>query len=135
MNKVQKEMIEKAKPFTTSDLLFNAIYIINSGKEYAGFWGKNGYKNIIILGQVYGKTPKETETYLLNDGDCDILHIENETNHRLAFEIPNDTNCLHMWVLAPYKIKCYLPQSCITLQVVKLEEPEKIKSWRDKIII
>lgn len=98
MTSKEKKLLAQAKPYQ-SNLEFRAIYIINSKKDYDGFFGKNGYRNIIVIGQTF-----DDELYRLGQVQQDVLTIQNPYDYRLSFEISKEDDCLHMWVYKPYKI-------------------------------
>lgn len=98
MTNKEKKLLAQAKPYQ-SNLEFRAIYIINSKKDYDGFFGKNGYRNIIVIGQTF-----DNELYRVGEEHQDVLTINNPYDYRLSFEISKEDDCLHMWVYKPYKI-------------------------------
>ena len=96
MNKKTKEFIEQAIPYELGTLL-GSIYIISTGKLYKGFWGKNGYNNIIVIGRGYGQ---DDNLYLINkDYECDVLFFYKMGEHMSSakLDIPHDLNCVHIW--------------------------------------
>ena len=117
MTSKEKKLLAQAKPYQ-HDLEFRAIYIINSKKDYDGFWGKNGYRNIIVIGQTF-----HNELYRLGQVQQDVLTIENPYDYRLKFEIGKEDDCLHMWVNQPYKIVYNVhSESTLILNIEKGEE-------------
>ena len=48
MTKKEKALIDRAIEYDGSPL--HGLYIISAHKLYKGFWGKNGYNEMIILG-------------------------------------------------------------------------------------
>ena len=117
MTSKQKKLIESAKPYQ-SGIALRSIYIINSGKDYNGTWGKNGYRQIIVLGR-----DGNNELYNIKGDQYDILTIENEYDYRLKFDIESENDCLRMWVLPPYKIAVEMDYiSNLILKVVKIGE-------------
>lgn len=52
MTEEVKEFIAKAKPRTHKT--FFELYVINSEKEYDGFWGMNGHNKIVLIGRSKG---------------------------------------------------------------------------------
>ena len=50
MKKALKELIQKAEVRTSGE--FDSIMIVPKGK-YDGFWGKNCYDNMLVLGSIY----------------------------------------------------------------------------------
>lgn len=121
MTKKEKKLIERAIILEDEKEMFNlnykSIYIINSGKLYDGFWGKNGYKSIIVLGL-------DEEKRLINisrNYQCDAFEIK--TQYELGyprFDIPKDDNCFRIFLLSSnfvFKLKHAL--SDITFEVVR----------------
>ena len=86
MTKKEKEMIAKAVPHKSDK--FCVFYVINSGKRYDGFWGENGYNNIIVLGEGEGG-----ELELLTNWS-DVIHI---FNCGVNIDIPNDTGVIRLF--------------------------------------
>lgn len=117
----EKKLIERAIILEDEKEMFNlnyrCIYIINSGKLYDGFWGKNGYKSIIVLGL-------DEEKRLINisrNYQCDAFDIK--TQYELVyprFDIPKDDNCFRIFLLSSnfvFKLKHAL--SDISFEVVR----------------
>lgn len=65
MNQKTKDFIDKALPLPKDmckNTPFNPIWLIDSGKLYNGSYGKNGFNDIIVIGQSKdGKLYKITE--------------------------------------------------------------------------
>ena len=117
----EKKLIERAIILEDEKEMFNlnykSIYIINSGKLYDGFWGKNGYKSIIVLGL-------DEEKRLINisrNYQCDAFDIK--TQYELGyprFDIPKDDNCFRIFLLAKeYVFKLTHALSDISFEVVR----------------
>ena len=120
MNKELKNLIEKAEDYELGKPL-SSFYIVSTNKLYNGFWGKNGYNGIIIIGVGY----KEDKLYFVNrDYECDVIHLmqfRHFTNvGGMSIDIPNDKNCIHMWFDKPICFK-YL------LSSMQIEAYETIK--------
>lgn len=98
MTNKQKTLIESAKPYKDK-IAFRSIYIINSGKNYNDFLGKNSYRQIIVIGET-----SQGERYKIDYNEYDALNINNTTKISLMFDIYKDKDCLSMWVYSPYKI-------------------------------
>ena len=99
--------IEKAEDYELGKPL-SSIYIISTNKLYDGFWEKNGYNGIIIIGVGY----IEDKLYFVNrDYECDVIdfsfigvgHFINV--RRMGIEIPHDKNCIHIWFDKPICFK------------------------------
>ena len=121
MNSKKKKLIERAIILEDEKEMFNlnykSIYIINSGKLYDGFWRKNGYKSIIVLGL-------DEEERLINisrNYQCDAFDIK--TQYELGyprFDIPKDDNCFRIFLLAKeYVFKLKHALSDIIFEVVR----------------
>lgn len=121
MNSKEKKLIERAIILEDKNEMFNLnyknIYIINSGKLYDGFWGKNGYKSIIVLAL-------DTHDRLINisrNYECDSFEIKTQYEYGYPrFDIPKDDNCFRIFLLSNkcvFKLKHAL--SDITFEVVK----------------
>lgn len=84
-----KELIDNAMPFQEGE--YNDFLIIPSGKAYDGFWGKNGYDNIIVL----GKKKLETEWVRIDVGSTDVfsLSLRNYIGG-MHFDISHDLGCI-----------------------------------------
>lgn len=93
MKKNIKELIEKALPYKLGSPL-SSIDIISTDKLYNGFWGKNGYNGIIILGYYKDKC------YFVNkDYECDVVELRylGKIAQSLALEISHERNVVHIW--------------------------------------
>ena len=101
MTKKEKELINEAIIVDNKELLklsFESIYMINSGKLYNGFFGKNGYNNIILL----GVTRDDNKIInITNSSHVDVFELD-ATNfeYGIKFEIPSETNCFHIYTLS-----------------------------------
>lgn len=89
MKKKLKELIENA-PFKGVGT-FTEFLLIPTNKEYDGFWGKNGYNNVIVLG--YNK--KEEVWCKVSYEQCDNMFISNIRNFNM--DIPRDLGCIRIW--------------------------------------
>lgn len=120
MTKKQKEFIESAKPLPKiyDNMKFSGVYIIDSGKQYNGFWGKNGFKNLIIL----GRNEEDEELYILSDKHCDIMEIENIYKGVFMYDIPKESDCIRMCFSGPYYFTVETKLSTLKLKVIKRED-------------
>ena len=86
-----KELIDNAEPFQEGE--YNEFLFIPSGEEYNGFWGKNGYDNIIVL----GKFGTESLWKRIDIGQTDNFNIS-ALNYcgGLRFDIPHDLGCIRL---------------------------------------
>lgn len=92
MKKKLKELIEKAEPYNQQPL--NDLLIIPSNKKYDGFWDKNGYNQIILLGRNY----KEDKVYridTINQHDVIDFYGLKDTK-RGQIDIPCEYNCIRL---------------------------------------
>ena len=121
MTEKEKKLIERAIILEDEKEMFNlnykSIYIINSGKLYDGFWGKNGYKSIIVLGL-------DEEERLINisrNYQCDVFDIKTQYEFGYPrFDIPKDDNCFRIFLLErKYVFKLTHALSDISFEVVR----------------
>lgn len=100
MTSKEKNLIERAIILEDENEMFNLkyrnIYIINTGKLYDGFWGKNGYNSIIVLAL-------DMDNRLINisrNYQCDAFDIKSQYEYaNPRFDIPNDENCFRIFLL------------------------------------
>ena len=90
MKKAVKELIAEAVPLESTE--FSELWIIDSEKIYRGFWGKNGYNNIIILGRGYKKDQIE-----LISNSSDAIHFMNDARLSLNIDIKSTNGIVHIW--------------------------------------
>ncbi len=107
MKKALKELIENAP--TISSGRFTSFLIIPNG-EYHGFWGKNGYDNIMVLVKPEG----EKEYYKLSE-EADVfnifdLHIQPNT---FNLDIPHEYGVPRIWFNTPIEIDFDMPNSTL----------------------
>lgn len=115
MNKACKEFIEKSKPYNGEKL--TSIYIINSGKLYRGFWGKNGYNKIIVIGCRSTEDGKEYYN-VSNDYEVDVVRIQELVEHdQCHIDISNKLGCIHIWFNKTMKLNMLL--SDLVMEIVK----------------
>lgn len=99
MKQNQKQLIESAKVLENKMMKFSSIYIINSEKEYNGFWGKNDFRRIIVL----GKDKENNELYNISGNyQVDDLKIENKYGLSIHCEISTEDDCVHLWLYGGY---------------------------------
>lgn len=92
MTKYLKEIINNSVPYELGKPL-HSIYIISTGKLYQGFWGKNGYNGIIII----GSSGKDNRFYHVNgEYEVDVIRL-GENVEIDGMEIPHNVNCIHIW--------------------------------------
>lgn len=100
MKKAVKEFIEKAVPLKSK--AFQELFIIDSEKVYDGFWGKNGYNKIILI----GRPPKGEEYELITDFSDAIVF--SQSCSRCTIDIPSSTGIVRLWWDKPIKIESLL---------------------------
>ena len=94
MNKYQKELIAKCKPYPLGTPFHN-LYIIPSGKKYNGFWGKNGFNKIYLVCSVHKPDDDDDEYYLIGqDYDVDVLQFDAIL---MSCDVPSETNCVRLF--------------------------------------
>lgn len=96
MTKKQKAFIEKATKERTHDT-YVCLFIADTGKEYGGIWGKNGYNNIVIIGQA------EDGTLELITDWSDVFRSPQPTDLNIDIQTSNgfvrlwsDRNCFYI---------------------------------------
>ena len=95
MNKAQKEFIEQAKPYELGKPL-RSIFLIPAGKLYTGFWGKNGYNNIIIVG--WGGRDDDNYYIVNKEYQCDVVNFMSlgSLAQCCNIDVPHKLNCILM---------------------------------------
>ena len=109
MNKACKELIEKARTYTNQEL--KTLYIINSNKRYSGFWGKNGYNSLIVLGETKdGIFYNLTKDY----NDTDVVNIQQLfANENCNIDISGKYNCVRVWFNKPVIRQYVMSSLCL----------------------
>jgi len=117
MKKALKELIENAPKKTVGT--FDALMIISNG-VYDGFYGKNGYNNILILGRV--RVNEESTWYKVSEyGDkLDILSRE-ITHCPFNLDIPTKYGVPVIWFDYPIYIDNSLEISSVLGEIRKKE--------------
>lgn len=78
-----KELVKNA-PLRTSGLFYRFMFASNG--IYDGFWGKNGYDNIILLGQA-----ADDETWYRIASEIDVLQVYRiGANGMVSVDIPSE---------------------------------------------
>lgn len=95
MRKKLKEIIESA-PQTKSGT-FDEFLIVPSGEQYDGFWGRNGFNNIILLAK-----RREEATFNILTNYSDVFVLLNI--HSVNIDIPTELNCVRVFLDKPIKI-------------------------------
>lgn len=120
MTNKEKNLIEKAVILEDENEMFNLnykyIYIINSGKLYDGFWGKNDYKSIIVLAlDINDRLINISRNY-----QCDTFEIKTQYEFGYPrFDIPKDENCFRIFLQSKnYVFKLQNALSDISFEVI-----------------
>ena len=95
MKKALKELIENADVKRAGE--FRAFLTIPNG-IYNGFWGKNGYDNILLLGQ----SADDNKWYKIADA-IDAIHLFYPPS--LNWEIPSKYGVPRFWTHEPIRIE------------------------------
>ncbi|MBO4542343.1 MAG: hypothetical protein J5725_04090 [Bacteroidales bacterium] len=96
MKKALKELLEKAEPRVAGR--YDAFLIIDDHKQYNGFWGKNGFNSMTILG--YDKTTQQH--YLISTKMSDVLTTFDKMSWNI--DIPSNYGCIRIWFDHPVYI-------------------------------
>lgn len=103
MRKILKELIDNAEFCETG--IFNEFLIIPTHTKYNGFWGNNGYENMIVLARNF-----DSKTYYrISQKQCDVLNLL-YVNH-VSVDIPDDVGCVRISSVSPIEIQ--FPASAI----------------------
>lgn len=95
MKKALKELLENAKPYNGETL--TSILIIPSGKAYTGFWGRNGYNRLIVIGQ------NEENDYLVStEYQQDVINCFTKTG--FSVDVSSKYNCVCIFGLNYFTI-------------------------------
>ena len=115
MKKGAKELIAKAVPRTHDN--FCELYVIDSEKAYDGFWGKNGYNNIILIGRA-----KDCELYELITDYSDAIHI---FNGGCDIDISHENGVIRLWSNKGFSLQNKPYSSVIFNSGAKMDEVEE----------
>lgn len=98
-----KKLIEEA-PFIHSGK-FNSFMVVPNG-QYDGFWGVNGYDNILILARPY----EEDKWYKLATA-ADVFNVYDYTQTCSSFnlDIPSEYGVPRIWFGKPIEIDYPIP--------------------------
>ena len=101
MNKKLELVLEQAQEYELGAPL-DSIYIYSTNKLYNGFWGKNGYNGIVIIG-----TYKDKYYVVNKDYQCDVMDFRylEDLAARMMLDIPHESNAIHMWFGKPICFK------------------------------
>ena len=87
-----KELLEKAEQ--KSQGKYNEFLLIPTNKEYNGFWGKNGFNNLIVLGR--NTCDGDKEWYRISNEQCDVMNII-DNKHWCNIDVPSEYGCIHLF--------------------------------------
>lgn len=88
-----KAIIAKAKPGDYG--LYDEFLVIPTNKPYNGFFGPNGYNNLIILGRKL-RSGEEFKRLCLDE--CDVLWLQ---TYSVNIDVPTDLECIRIWLDRP----------------------------------
>lgn len=111
-----KKLIEDA-PFIHSGK-FASFMVVPNG-QYDGFWGVNGYDNILILARPWN----EDKWYKLAT-EADVFSVRDYENHCPTFnlDIPSQYGVPRIWFERPIEIDYTIPTSTVMGYVKEREE-------------
>jgi len=105
MREKLSELIEKATHIYSGK--FSAFMIVSNG-IYDGFWGINGYDNILIL----ARPCKEDKWYILStEADKFTIFDFNKLPSTFNLEIPSEYGVPLIWFNTPIEIDYSIPTS------------------------
>lgn len=104
MKKALKELIENAKRRNVGEYI--SFLVIPTNKAYNGFWGRNGYNDIIVLG--YDKNTKKWYR-LDSEGESDTFDILQI--YKVNIDVPREYGCIRIHLPEPVEIS--YPESSI----------------------
>ena len=97
MNKAQKELIKQARQYDGEPI--DGLYIISKDRLYDGFWGKNGYNEIVII--AYSRVTDQY--YRWNSYPRDVINCNKEI--QFSIDIPNKLNCVRIFFHKPITLQ------------------------------
>lgn len=123
MTKLVKNIIEKCVKenlFAHEGETYSEFLIIPKEKKYGGFWGENGYNEILILA---GSLNKHEWKIVSSDSDVlNLMHLENAN-----FDVPTDYECLRLFFGHPVKIESTL-SACMLCGEIKKNDMISVKN-------
>ena len=96
MKKALKELIESAQYKQIGE--YTALMIISNG-PYDGVFGRNGYNNILVL----GNDKSDKKWYRISE-HIDAIHIQDIGDNSLNVEIPSEYGVPVIWLRTPIHI-------------------------------
>ena len=90
MKKALKELIENAQEYNGE--LLTSLLIIPSGKLYDGFWGKNGYEYVNVIGCKVDGGQRTHYKITIDKADVvNVFAVEID-----SIDIPHELGCVHI---------------------------------------
>lgn len=108
-----------------SKVFIQSVYIINTEQAYNGFWGANGYNNIMLVGY-----SSDDKYYVLSDKQCDVVHLWKTNSPYISIDIPEDFNCIRIF---GFSQPLMLANSCSSATLTSQEEYAKLYSQEEDI--
>lgn len=100
MKRALKDILENCETKRTG--IFDAILILSDG-EYNGFWGKNGYNNLTIIGEIWQKEESPKYYIIVKNCECDVFQVY-DTKGYFNMDIPSNLGIPRFWFTG-YKIE------------------------------
>lgn len=94
MTEELKKLLEEA-PIRRAGIFHNFL-IVPTGSKYDGFWGENGYNEIVLLGMA-----EDRNYYNITDSADSVMF---SMIKHVNFDIPSEYNCVRFWFDEPIRI-------------------------------
>lgn len=120
MTKKQKEFIDRASK-TREHELYRDLYIADKGTLYNGFFGKNGYNNMVIIGET-----EDGRFELITDHSDHFGFFDSKNMSGINIDIANSNGFIRMWMDRHlFRIPIMVNSSCLVYS--ELREQRKGK--------
>lgn len=98
MNKKEQALLNKTTAYDYENPKpIKIFYLLNTHKLYKGFWGKNGYNNIIVIGTWYDEKTKEEHYYRFDDcKERDVVNLFVNEHAVINIDIDNEFDTLRV---------------------------------------
>lgn len=98
MNKKEKALLDKAIPYDYKNPKpIKIFYLLNSHRLYKGFWGKNGFNNIIVIGSYWEEGMKDEVYYKFEDcKERDVVDVFIESHMLIKLDIDGKYDTLRL---------------------------------------
>lgn len=98
MNKKEKALLDKAIPYDYKNPKpIKIFYLLNSHRLYKGFWGKNGFNNIIVIGSYWEEGMKDEVYYKFEDcKERDVVDVFIESHMLIKLDIDGEYDTLRL---------------------------------------